>query len=340
MSSAAPVSIFRDIRRSWPGLAISAICLGVVFSIADFGKLKESLALAKYELFVPAMLVFLLGIVTRTFAWRILLHEAATPLQAFFALNEGYLLNNLLPFRLGEIGRGFLLSRTANISFLRVMSSIVIERVFDLALVVGILLISLPFVVGASDWAAPTAMTMAVIILGVLVFLHIIARNRARSLGWFAKLQARIPVLKKISVRQLDTLFEGLSALTDLRRFLLVFFLLALTWTLIIFHYYLVLLAFVPEARFVWAAFGIGVVGLGVAVPSAPGSVGVVQGVIVGVFPALFGIDPSVALAYSLTVHSFYLITTSALGLIGLMRDGQSLASVYQEVRSRMKRKT
>ena len=80
--------------------------------------------------------------------------------------------------------------------------------------------------------------------------------------------------------------------------------------------------------------------GIGVAIPSAPGSVGIVQGVIVGVFPAIFGLDQSVALAYAITVHAIYLSVTSGLGLIGLMRDGQSLLQVYESVRKRLSRGT
>ncbi|HUF37844.1 MAG TPA: lysylphosphatidylglycerol synthase transmembrane domain-containing protein [Anaerolineales bacterium] len=334
MSSLPSASILRDLRRSWPGLLISLICLVAVFSIADFRKLKEAIALADYGYVAPALVVFLLAFVTRAFAWRALLKEKATPVQTFFALNEGYLLNNLLPFRLGEIGRGFLLSRTAKIGFLQVMSSILIERVLDLSLVVGILLIAMTFVVGASEWAQPAAISVAVVLLAAVVFLFILAHNRARALAGFERLQTKVRFLRRFSHEQVEAFFDGLAALTDFRRFLVVVFLLAATWGLVIWHYYLILLAFVPEAGLAWAAFGLGVVGLGVAVPSAPGSVGVVQGVIVAVFPPLFGVDPAVALAYSITVHAIYLAITSALGLIGLLRDGNSLGAVYADVRA------
>lgn len=339
MSSPAP-SFLKDLRRSWPGLTISLACLIAVFSVADFDKLRDAMAYAEYIYFLPGILVLLVAIVTRAIAWRILLQESATLKQTFFALNEGYLLNNLLPFRLGEIGRSFLLSRVAGIGFLRVLSSIMIERVFDLCMVVGILLASMGYVVGASSWVRPTALTMAVLLVLALLFLHTLARNRERTLRWFAWLKSIIPPLRRVSTEQLDKFFQGLAALTDLRRFLAVAALLALTWLLIVVHYYWILLAFVPEGKFLWAAFGIGVVGLGVAVPSAPGSVGVVQGVIVGVFPPLFGLDPSVALAYSITVHAVYLIVTSSLGLWGLLRDGQSLARVYQDLRARMRKES
>ena len=340
MSKPAALSIFREFRRSWPGFLVSIACLVAVFSIADFDTLKGALRFANYIYFIPSVLVFLIAIFTRTLAWRILLEKKASTRQAFFALNEGYLLNNLLPFRLGEVGRSFLLSRTAGIGFLRVLSSILIERIFDLSMVVGILLITLPYVVSAEEWARPAALTMAAVLLAALLFLHWLARSRERPLKWFAWLQERIRFLNRIRQTQIEAFFNGLSALTDLKRFLMVAGLLAFTWFLIVTHYYLALLAFVPEGKFLWAAFGIGVVGIGVAIPSAPGSVGIVQGVIVGVFPTIFGLDKSVALAYAITVHAIYLAVTSGLGLIGLMRDGESLLQLYEQLRGRLSGKT
>ena len=101
--------------------------------------------------------------------------------------------------------------------------------------------------------------------------------------------------------------------------------------------YRLIALAFFPEAKFIWAAFGIGIVGLGVAIPAAPGGIGVVQASIVWVF-TLFGADESIALAYSILVHSIYLAITSAIGIIGLNLDGESLLDVYDQIRSRFAR--
>ena len=62
------------------------------------------------------------------------------------------------------------------------------------------------------------------------------------------------------------------------------------------------------------------------------------QGAIVGVFPLVFGVDASTALAFSLTVHSLYLVITSGIGIYGLVRDGESLAELYRDVRASARR--
>ena len=61
--------------------------------------------------------------------------------DVFFADGEGYLLNNFLPFRLGELGRAFLLSRKSGMTFSEILPTIIIERAVDLAFSAAILLV-------------------------------------------------------------------------------------------------------------------------------------------------------------------------------------------------------
>ena len=134
----------KDWKRILPGLIVSAISLAVVFYIADIRLLVEALRLA------GLLAVVWLGV--RAIVWRTLLQEKATYKQVFSTVNEGYLLNNILPFRLGEVSRAFLLSGKAALSFWEVFSTILIERALDVAMAAGLLLSTLSFVVGAS-WA-------------------------------------------------------------------------------------------------------------------------------------------------------------------------------------------
>ncbi len=55
------------------------------------------------------VVLYLISLVARAAAWSILLDRKATTWQAFIAMNEGYLINNFLPFRLGELARALLL---------------------------------------------------------------------------------------------------------------------------------------------------------------------------------------------------------------------------------------
>jgi uncharacterized membrane protein YbhN (UPF0104 family) len=69
----------------------------------------------------------------RAKVWHTLLREKPTYKDVLFTAGEGYLLNNFLPFRLGEVGRAFLLSRkSGGMTFAEIIPTIVIERTVDL----------------------------------------------------------------------------------------------------------------------------------------------------------------------------------------------------------------
>ncbi|MFQ5615516.1 MAG: lysylphosphatidylglycerol synthase transmembrane domain-containing protein [Anaerolineales bacterium] len=331
MTKARNSPFSKDLRRILPGVLISAILLAVVFSAADLTELKDELVNADYRYLPLSILVFLASIFVRAAAWRTLLEGKAPYRRVFFTLNEGYFLNNILPFRPGEVGRAFLLIRAYPLSFWQVVSTIMIERALDVLIVVAILLSTLPFVVGV-EGATSRAFAVGGVVLLALIVLHLLARNRQRVLDAFAGFQDRFPVLHRLNVSQIDTFFQGLSALTDLRRFLLSFGLMVVAWALLVMHYWLMLLAFVHDATVFYAAFGISMVGLSVAVPSAPGALGVVEATLVFVF-GLFGVSRSKALAYSLVVHAIYLVITSLLGFYGLLVDGESFVEIYRRIR-------
>src|SRR5205807_9039001 len=93
-----------------------------------------------YVWLIPSAVCTLLGYVLRTMRWRFILSSAArAPLTTLFpVLIMGFATNNLLPVRLGEIWRAYLLGRKQNVRKTLVLASVVVERVFD-----GITLIAL-----------------------------------------------------------------------------------------------------------------------------------------------------------------------------------------------------
>src|SRR5215204_4117699 len=117
-----------------------------------------------------------LWLAIRTIVWRTLLRNRASYSEVFWTIGEGYLLNNFLPFRLGEIGRAFLLSRKSDMQFMEILPTIVIERAVDLGFSAAIFLTALPFVVGSEGSGSIGIIVGVVVVLG-LVLLYVLARN-------------------------------------------------------------------------------------------------------------------------------------------------------------------
>jgi len=320
-----------DWRRILPGLVVSAVALALVFYFADLRKLGEALRLADYRYVFLSILITLTWLFVRGMVWRTLLQDRASYPAVFWSLNEGYLLNNLLPFRLGEVGRSYLLARKSGLDFWQVLSTIVIERLMDLALAAGLLLSTLPFVVGAT-WARQAAILVGVVVVLGFAALYLLARNQASAMRMIERLGARWPVTLRLSGKMLTSFFTGLNVITDGMRFLKAVAWMLLNWVVAIAQYTIMVNAFFPGTKLLWATFSLGVAAMGIAAPSSPGALGVMELSIVGAL-SLFGLDASVALALAITLHLVQYLITGALGAIGLARDGESLIHIYRKVR-------
>jgi uncharacterized protein (TIRG00374 family) len=326
-------NLTQDLRRMLPGISITIVFIVVLLLFIDIQQVKEAWQTADYRFVPPAAMILLLSILGRAFGWRAILQEKISVGKTFLTLNEGYTLNTFLPFRLGELGRAMLLSSTTDLSIWEVLTTIMVERIFDLALMSGLLLSSLPFVVGA-DWALQAAITTGILVVIGFAILFILAHNQTWAIQTFEYLFGRWPRLIHFGRSKIKLIFAGLAALTDLRRFLTVLFWMTTSWVLNVSWYYLLLHAFFDNPKPLWGIFTVGMTGLGVTVPSSPGFVGVLEGSIVFAL-TLFGLNNSSALAYAVLSHAIYFLVTVSLGIFALTRDGESLSHLYSKLRQR-----
>src|SRR6266498_4681230 len=141
----------KDVKRWLPGALISILLIAAILHFVDLGAMLNAIRNANYGLLAIALLTGFLWMAARAVVWRTLLRNRASYQDVFFTIGEGYLLNNFLPFRLGEVGRAFLLSRKSGVQFMEILPTIVIERTMDLGYSAIVLLAALPFVVGGEE---------------------------------------------------------------------------------------------------------------------------------------------------------------------------------------------
>jgi glycosyltransferase 2 family protein len=319
-----------------PGLLVSAVSLAVVLYFVDLRELGEALRLADYRFIGAGMLVTFFWLAVRGKVWQTLLPARVPYKTVFLTLSEGYLLNNILPFRLGEVGRAFLLSRKTSLRFWQIFSSILIERALDMAFATALLLSTLAFVVGG-DWARQAAVGVAIIVLIGLAGLYFVARNQEWALKFFGSITTRVRFLNRVGGNILPAFLSGLSILTDGKRFLQAIGWMVFNWGLGILQYLVFLLAFFPEARLLWAGFSLGAASLGIAAPSSPGAVGVLELTLVAAL-SLFNLNPSFAFAFAVTAHFMNYLVIGILGAYALSKDGETLSGVYRQARSMLQK--
>jgi uncharacterized protein (TIRG00374 family) len=322
----------KDIKRWLPGAVISILLIAVILYFVDLGAMLNAIRHANYALLGIALLIGFLWMAVRAIVWRTLLRERASYADVFFTIGEGYLLNNFLPFRLGEIGRAFLLSRKSGLQFMEILPTIVIERAMDLGYSAVILLAALPFVVGA-EGAGKIGVIVGVVVFAGFVILYLLARYNQWALNLFHRLSARWPTLQRVGGNFLESFFLGLGVLKDGWLFIRFLFWMTLNWGIAIVSYYLIIKAFFPQAQLVWGMFGLGGAAFGGAVPSLPGAVGTFEGAFGGAITLLTG-DQSTALAVALTGRFYNYLNSGVIGGIGLLREGQTLSGIYEQLRN------
>lgn len=314
------------------GLGLSAVALALALGWSGWGPLRGAFAAADLRLLVPAAIVHLLSLVARASSWRTILGGRAGLGRVMAALCEGYLMNNLLPGRLGELGRSYLLGRRPGLSPAMVLASIVVERLYDVSLALLLLLGLWPLVVD-TPWAVPAAAFGFALLAGVVVF-AVIAIRRPSVVD---SLLARLPGGGERWRRVWANMQSGLRILTHPARFALGLGWMALGWSLAGLEYWLVLSAFVPAPRWEWAFLALAVSALSAGIPSAPGSLGIFEAAAVAALTPV-GVTASSALGFALTAHALTIGLTTVLGALALTGEGETLLGVWRTARDRLRR--
>lgn len=328
----AVAAIFGSKTRRWlPGVLISVVALAVVLQLATWQDIELAFTAVRPLNLAAAVALTLISLSLRAQAWRVLLDRKATFKQAFWIICEGYLLNNIFPLRAGELGRAVFMGRATGLGTMHTLSTIVIERAFDLAIAAGLLLGTLPLAL-AMDWARPLAITtIALVVLG-LAALYLMARYNRQAQALAYHVGGRFSLVNRHLLPRFTALLRGLSVLTRPTQFLISLMLIALGWVSWVAIYYVMLLTIAPTAPFWWGIFVTAVLALGVALPSAPAALGVFEAAIVGAL-AVLGVSAG-AVGFAFVMHLFQFVITAILGLTGLMLEHRSLSNLLREIQS------
>ncbi len=324
---------WRSLLRWLPGVVISAVALWLVLRSVTWADVSRALASINLATLALVLVCYMLAMFARSLCWRMILNNQVSWPRAFFVMNEGYFLNNIFPLRIGELGRAFILGRSSGLGFFQVFSTIVVERSYDLVISSCMLLGTITLVL-AMAWARTLAWGILAVVAVGLVGLYVAARYRQALFKWAVVAFARFPFVEHWLLPKINALLDGFAVLSRPRAFIFSFAIMVVSWSLAILEEYFILRDIVPGAAIWWLAFVLGVSALGAAVPSVAGAIGVYEAAAVGAL-SLLGVDPASGLAFALITHVIQLGMSSLFGFIGLVREGESLSSLYQKLSTR-----
>ncbi|MDQ7029293.1 MAG: lysylphosphatidylglycerol synthase transmembrane domain-containing protein [Ardenticatenia bacterium] len=311
----------KDVRWRYAlGVVLSTLLLALAFWNADWPAMWSSVRQAHRGLLALAVVGTALGLWMRARRWAVLFWpQRRVDRQALLdGVNVGYLVNNVLPARVGDVVRSYVVAEWTGIRLAHVLSTTVLERLVDSLIIVVLFFLLIPLF----PISARLGGVAFLVLVGILVLFVVVTWQRHRLHAWLMRALEHLPGVD--GQKWASSLSNALAAFEVVRtpRALMV----TLGWSVLVWGegilvYWLVLRAFGLEVSPAVAALAIVAAALGLALPSAPAGVGTYEGAVLGAL-LLVGVEENAARGAVITLHAVNFVTLNAAGIWSLARRG------------------
>lgn len=307
----------RALLRATLGMTVSVVALWILLRSVDVGAALQVLATADPAWVAVMLVTVLIDVSARGARWQVLLAPlAAIPYRRVLGYTfVGYLANNILPARLGELVRSHALGEGEHVSRTTVLGTVVVERVVDTVIVVGlaalsVVVLSVRGVMTSAVLLGAAFVALLVVGLGLAMALH-----RLPGADRVMRFASRWPRIVELARR----LREGLAVASRPRTLSGALAFSAVAWTASILTFLAGAQAVGVELSLAEGALLTSGVALATIVPSGPGYLGTFELTAVGIM-ASFGVDRDSAFAAALLVHAMILGVTTVGGVVSTIR--------------------
>jgi len=344
------------------GIVISVVALYLSFRNVPLHELSAYVSSIRYVWIIPAGSAVILSFALRALRWQVILASSGEVgfLTAFHILMTGFMMNCVLPGRIGEIARPIILKKKENIPFSTGLATVAVERVFDISLLLLLFVVVLSIVdidpnldmtFGDYDLSRDTLINIGkgMVYLSVFLIVGILIMSFGKTRQWINQCITGIPkifffvhqntkqqMLDRIFiplVRIIDNFAVGFSFITSPKKVIICIGLSLMVWGLSAYSYYLMVkgcpgidLSFAElTAVMVMICFFI-------ALPSVPGFWGIWEAG--GVFAmSLFGISTKNAAGFTLINHAIQVFPVILIGMVSAIILGINILHVSREKR-------
>jgi uncharacterized protein (TIRG00374 family) len=297
--------------RAWIGIAISGVFLYVAFRGQDLGEIRDSLRTVNLWWLWPALTVYFVGVWIRAVRWSILLKPIApnvTSRSLFPKVIVGYMANNVLPLRTGELVRSYLVGKQTGVRKTSVLATIAVERIFDGFTMLGFMLVATAFVSFTSELQHLAIVAFVVFTL-LLIGLFLLTLGGDFLDRLLQLILGPLPTRMADTVeRMTESFLGGLAVFKHRRELMKVASFSLLAWLCEASMYYLIAQGFGPQIRNVVGIgatlMTTGVANMATLVPSSPGYIGQFEFGVRLVLNGALRVPEVHALAYAILVHA------------------------------------
>ncbi len=314
------------------GYLLLAGGLAYILHGIHFGELFSHLGRIRWAWVAGGVTINILSYINWGLCWKWLLAPVAevSVYDATRAVYIGQFANELLPGRLGELFRAYLVSRWVSAEFVIVIPSVIANRLLDgVWSVIGVGLIA--FFVPLPKDLLIAGSILAILILGGTGSLIYFAYHRHRVLKGWAKNKGSGGKSLRLLKWFLGHLAVGFQEI-GLTRLSVQAFLISPLWLFFQgLSFWLIILAYGMDVPFVVGAAVFLIVHFGTLLPNAPGDAGVYQFFcVLGL--TLFGMDKTAAAGFSIVVYFLLITPIWLIGFIALGQSGLSIKSIQQDI--------
>ena len=318
-------------RQLWLGILGTALFLGLFFWRTDLGDMANALADANYWWFAPAIGLWFVSAWFRSLRWRYLLRPIADlPTRTLYPVVViGYMANNLLPARTGELVRAYIMGERHRLSLMATLGTISVERLFD-GLVLLAFLVFVGAFVGLSEELTILAIAMSVIFVILLAVSLYVASSAERAQRVIEALVRFAPTRVRDRARGWAGAFvAGLEALRSPSALAAVVVTSTVAWALEATMYFMVGVSFSLGEAFPIYLMVAAAANLAISVPSTSGGIGPFEALAKETL-VFVGVGASAAAAYAVALHALLLLPVVAAGLVFLWAINLSLGEALR----------
>lgn len=313
--------------RLWLGIIVGAIFLILALHNIRLPDLLGALTQANALFLIAALGSVLSTSLAKAIRWKLLFfprHRGLHLARLFSVLFIGQTVNSVLPARLGEIARAYLVGELEKVSKSWTLSTIIVEKALDsmmLLLLMAALVPSVPLPV----WIRSSELTLVVVLAFLLLFLVSLAHKRGRQNSLIERTMRYIPLSKRLGLSQKISLaLQSLEPLKDGKAMAGLLLLSVIVWALALSTNALTLAAMNMNLPLWVSALLLVVLQVGSSIPTSPGRIGVFHYLCILTL-SLVAVDRSRALGFALVLHLIVYAPMIILGTLFMWRESFSL---------------
>ena len=326
--------------RLWLGIFLGGFLLYLFLRGANLTLVINNIRGANYLLIGFSLGLALLVYLVRAFRWKFLLMPLKeTRLTNLFSTTIiGYMVNSLIPGRLGEIARPYLLGQKEGLSKTAAFATIIVERIFDLITLLALFSLYLMLAPSLRYLSSKESAIMSRVEWSGVISAIAGAALIAFLLLWHLKTHLFLKVTEKLSFflparlsqglsKGISSFAQGLTVLRGKRLLLRIGVYSFVHWLMVSFSLWLILLAFKINIPFYFTFLILLFAATGAAIPT-PAGVGAYHKAVQIVLVNFLAIENDLAVGTSIVMHAVSFAPATLLGIVLVWKEGLNIRKI------------